>query len=70
MKVKCEVEETELESDEGYEIPSVRVACSRCGHESESFGTSGASIRRCLLELRQECPRGESNFYTAEGDDD
>lgn len=61
-KVSCDVEEIELDGDFG-EIPSVRVTCSRCGHQTESFGTEEKSILRCLAILREECPEGEENFY-------
>jgi hypothetical protein len=38
--------------------------------ETESYGTSEASVRRCLVMLREECPRGERNFYVdADGDE-
>jgi hypothetical protein len=68
MRVECEVEEVELDGDFGA-VPGVCARCSRCGHETESFGTGGNSVRRCLATLREECPEGESNFYVAEGDE-
>lgn len=70
-RVECEVTAAELENDNGLLIDGVCVTCSRCGHEAESFGTSGRSVRRCLVMLREECPEGESNFYVVddEGDD-
>jgi hypothetical protein len=63
MNVPCEVEEVELENDEGRTVDGVEVVCSRCGHSTESFGTGEASIRRCLALLREECPKKERNFY-------
>lgn len=67
MKVECEVEETELEGDHDADnIPGVCVTCNRCGHETISYGTGEASVRRCLALLREECPNGESNFYEVE----
>lgn len=69
-RVECEVEEITLENAEGYDLPGVRCTCSRCGHETESFGTSDASIRRCLALMREECPEGESNFYVTEDGDE
>lgn len=69
-KVDCEVEEVYLENDYGNDVDGVRVKCGRCGHEVDSFGTSSASIRRCLVLLREECPEGEANYYTADGADD
>ena len=63
MKVNCEVEECELENESGRMIESVRVTCSRCDHQTESFGTSERSIMRCLLLLKEECPNNEDNYY-------
>jgi hypothetical protein len=65
VKVSCETDEVELEGDYGM-VPSVRARCSRCGHETESFGNSERSIERCLALMREECPAGERNFYVAE----
>jgi hypothetical protein len=62
MKVECEVAEIALDGDYG-EVESVMATCSRCRHSTESFGTSDASRRRCLVLLREECPRAETNFY-------
>lgn len=69
MRVECEVEEVVLENDEGREIDGVRVVCDRCGHCTESLGTTGRSVRRCLVLLREECPRHEENFYVVEDDE-
>ena len=63
MRVACDVVTTYLEGDYVDEVESVCASCSRCGAETESFGTTGASIRRCLALLREECPNGEHNFY-------
>jgi hypothetical protein len=70
MRVQCEVEEVELEGDHSASVPVVQLTCSRCDHATSAFGTSGRSIRRCLVAMREECPRGESNYYTAEDQDD
>jgi hypothetical protein len=70
VKVKCDVNEVELEGDYDL-VESVSATCGRCGHTTESYGTSDASVRRCLVMLREECPRGERNFYVADtGADD
>ena len=66
MRVTCRIEEVELENDDGVEVPSVCATCSRCDHETESFGTSDRSIRRCLVLMRDECPMGEDNYYASE----
>jgi tRNA(Ile2) C34 agmatinyltransferase TiaS len=65
MKVACEINYTTLEGDFG-EVEGVEATCSRCGHTTESFGTNGASVRRCLVLMREECPNVETNFYVAE----
>jgi hypothetical protein len=67
-RVRCEIEETELENEEGREIPGVTATCSRCGHETESFGTGPANILRCLAIMREECPEGQRNFYVTDED--
>lgn len=66
MRVECEVRYDEEENDDGVLIECTYVTCSRCGHETMSFGTSEASVKRCLALLREECLEGESNFYVAE----
>jgi hypothetical protein len=68
--VPCTIDTIELEGDNGHPIESVSATCSRCGHETESFGTSDRSIRRCLVLLHEECPEGEDNFYVVEDDAD
>lgn len=65
MRVKCEVEEIELEGDYAP-VAGLCVTCSRCNHQVEVFGTSDRSIRRALVMLRDECPEGENNFYEEE----
>jgi hypothetical protein len=63
MKVACEVEEIVIENEAGIEVGGVQVTCPRCGHSTESYGTGEQSIKRCLVLLREGCPKGESNFY-------
>lgn len=66
MKVECDVDYVILENDDGIEIESVCLTCTRCDHETESFGTSDASIRRCLVLMREECPNNEENWYATD----
>ena len=63
-KVKCSVDYTSIENDNGYEVEGVVVTCSKCGNTTESFGTSEGSIKRCLAIMNEEC--NENNFYVAE----
>jgi hypothetical protein len=70
MQIACSILFTELENEEGYLVEGVSACCSRCGHETESYGTSDRSVRRCLVLMREECPEGENNFYTSDDGDD
>jgi hypothetical protein len=63
MRVPCTIDEIELQGDYGGEVPSVCATCTRRGHSTESFATGDASVRRCLVLLRQECALEENNFY-------
>lgn len=69
MRVPCEIEEDTETNDDGYEVPCVVVTCSRCGHTTSSFGTGDASRKRCLVLMREECPKNERNFYV-DGDEE
>jgi len=63
-RIDVEIEETTLWSDDsGKEVPGVEATCDRCDHKTESFGTSSASRRRCLVLMREECPLNQENFY-------
>jgi hypothetical protein len=65
MRVRAEIDEITQENEEGQLIDSVSATCSRCEHETVSYGTSDESIKRCLALLREECPEGENNFYVS-----
>jgi hypothetical protein len=66
-KVKCEIIEDSETNDYGTESPCIRAICSKCGHETMSFGDSEASVARCLALMREECPRSENNYYIEDG---
>ena len=63
MKVECEVELTQEEDDFGTMRECVKATCTRCGHETMSWGHGEGSIKRCLALMREECEEGEQNFY-------
>jgi len=65
-RIECEIVYDEEENDNGYMTECVRAICTECKHETMSFGTSEASVKRCLAVMREECPEGQSNFYVAE----
>lgn len=62
MMIECEIDLIELDGDFDT-IPSVCVTCSRCGHETKSYGQHERSVRRCLALLHDECPNREANYY-------
>jgi hypothetical protein len=66
MRVACTISEEEIENEDGVLVDGVIATCSRCDYETESFGTSERSIRRCLVLMREECPEGEANYYVDE----
>jgi ribosomal protein S27E len=70
MRIHCDIEEVQLENDEGREVDGVKVTCSECGNETESFGTGPNSVRRCLVLMRDECPMGGSNFYITDEEEE
>ena len=49
--------------DDPDDIPGIEATCTKCGHTTESYGQESVSIRRCLVLLREECPRNEKNYY-------
>lgn len=65
-KVKCSIEEITLDGDYGNDVESTSATCTKCGHTTESYGTSEGSINRCLALMNEECPEGENNFYEEE----
>lgn len=66
-KVECEVEDCDVEF-KGRMIPGVLVTCTACEHSEEAGGRTDKSVNRCLAQMRENCPEGESNFYVREGE--
>jgi len=65
-RIECEIEEVQLENDEGRMVPGLQATCTCCGAMTESFGTELPSARRCLALMREECPEGDDSYYYAE----
>ncbi len=63
MRINVEINETTLTNDDDRDVDGVIAYCSKCGHETESYGTGDNSRLRCLALMREECPNGERNFY-------
>lgn len=63
-RIECEIEAVEIENeDTGRTQDGVEATCGECGHTTQSFGDGEGSVRRCLALMREQCPRGENNFY-------
>jgi hypothetical protein len=63
-RVSCRIERVGLESDfVGLPVPGFIATCCRCLHQTEAIGTTRSSVRRCLSQMREECPCGGSNDY-------
>lgn len=62
MRVTADVDYADVDGDYGV-VEGLSVTCSRCGHCVEVGGTENASALRGAVMLREECPRGENNFY-------
>lgn len=69
MKVECDLRKLDLPGDghmtiKGEPYEGVQAVCGRCGHQTESFGTSVRSVNRCLALMREQCPNREENYYS------
>jgi hypothetical protein len=65
MKIYANIHEVTLTNDSGFEVEGVKATCSLCNYSTESYGSSYASRKRCLVLLRLQCPRRETHFYIA-----
>lgn len=62
-RVEVGIDETILTNDDGNDVEGICATCSLCGHQTESYGTSEKSVKRCLALMREECPEEQANFY-------
>jgi hypothetical protein len=65
-RVATETDYLQVEGDYGY-VDGVEVTCKKCLHSEQSGGTHDGSLKRCAFLLRENCPRGEDNFYDVAG---
>jgi hypothetical protein len=65
MRVAVAVEKAAVKDEASREVEGLILTCSRCGKTVEVYGTSGASIRRGYVKLRDSCPE-KDNFYVCE----
>lgn len=62
-RVHCDITIESFPNDAGYEVEGTTATCSRCNYVTRSYGTTEGSKKRCLFLMKQECPKGESNYY-------
>lgn len=62
MRVKTVSSHVDLDGDYAT-IEGICVTCGRCDHEVEVYGTESNSYRRAAAMLKEQCPRGEKNYY-------
>lgn len=62
MKVKVEINQTDVDGDYGS-VDGICLVCTRCGHDVNVAGIGEASARRGAAMLHEECPMNENNFY-------
>lgn len=71
-RVPCEVRILDTEAGTGSTSGGIEITCDRCDHciTIHVNGTSGedATIRKGMVLMREECPKGERNFYYQEED--
>jgi hypothetical protein len=65
MQVTVATAKTTVRDEKGREAEGLTLTCSRCGETVEVFGTSGASLRRGFVKLREGCQE-KTNFYICE----
>lgn len=70
MTIECEVRAVTLTNDRGRPVDGVEATCSQCDHCESAYGESDRSIRRALAMLRENCPRGEENYYVETDSED
>ena len=64
MTVYCRIEEDYVEhEDSGRAVGGTKATCYRCGHVTTAYGSTEGSKTRCLCLMREQCPKGESNYY-------
>lgn len=68
-QVECEIDFDQQENDNGILVDCTHAYCTECEHETMSIGTGEASVKRCLVLMREECPMGRKNFYVSEEED-
>lgn len=50
--------------------PGLCLVCTRCEHEIEVQGTTERARNYGFVQLKNQCPNGETNYYVSEGDCD
>ena len=54
-EMPCRIEYGEEEGDSGQPVATTTATCTGCGAETFSYGDGDASVRRCLMLMKDEC---------------
>ena len=65
MQVAVATAKPTVRDEAGRAAKGLVLTCSRCGETVEVFGTTGASLRRGFVKLREAC-KETGNFYVEE----
>jgi hypothetical protein len=66
MRVTVATAKALVKDEQGREAEGIILTCSRCGQTVQVFGTTGASLRRGFVKLREVCKAPGNNFYVEE----
>lgn len=65
-RVTTTTDDIDVDGDYGGSVDGVEVTCDRCGHSEQCAVTHEGSLRHCAFLIREDCPRGENNFYVVD----
>jgi hypothetical protein len=66
MRVTVAAAKATVKDERGREAEGLILTCMRCGETVEVYGTSGVSVRRGFVKLRENCKEKGSHFYVEE----
>jgi|TARA_R100001440_G_scaffold8811_2_gene16653 hypothetical protein len=64
--VKCLIKKKVYRKRKAGRYNQTYATCTKCGNQTESYGSGDVSTKRCFVLMSMSCPRAEKNFYVAE----
>lgn len=64
-EVWCDLTRQLVEGADGQMVPGLVLKCIQCDHAVEVMSQGLPSCKRALAMMREECPKGQSNWYLA-----